>query len=112
MSGRASSTSVVHAAKIRLSEAVDAQSARQVAEALGVWHGNMDGLQAAIAVADMLETLYTHVGVPTRLRQLQIPRDELRAIANETVKNFNANAGERLSEDQIEDAMRLLDAAY
>ena len=110
--GQGESTSVVHAAKIRLSEAVDAQSARQVAEALGVWHGNMDGLQAAIAVADMLETLYTHVGVPTRLRQLQIPRDELRAIANETVKNFNANAGERLSEDQIEDAMRLLDAAY
>ena len=110
--GQGESTSVVHAAKIRLSEAVDAQSARQVAEALGVWHDNMDGRQAALAVADTLETLYTRVGVPTRLRQLQIPRDDLRAIANETVKNFNANAGERSPEDQIEDAMRLLDAAY
>ena len=71
-----------------------------------MWHDNMDGRQAALAVADTLETLYTRVGVPTRLRQLQIPRDDLRAIANETVKNFNANAGERSPEDQIEDALR------
>ena len=112
MSAKGESTSVVHAAKIRLSEAVDARSARQVAEALGVWRDNMDGRQAALAVADTLEALYTRVGVPTRLRQIRIPRDDLRAIANETVKNFNANAGERSPEDQIEDAMRLLEAAY
>ena len=68
--------------------------------------------QAALAVAETLEALYTRVGVPTRLRQLQIPRDDLRNIANETVKNFNANAGERSPADQIEDAMRLLEAAY
>jgi alcohol dehydrogenase class IV len=110
--GQGESTSVVHAPKIRLTETVDARSARQVAEALGVWHGNMDGRQAALAVADMLEALYTRVGVPTRLRQLGIPRDELRMIANETVKNFNANAGARSPKDQIEDALRLLEAAY
>jgi hypothetical protein len=46
------------------------------------------------------------------LRQLQIPREDLRAIANETVKNFNANAGVRSAEEQIDDAMRLLEAAY
>jgi len=110
--GQGESTSVVHAAKIRLSEAVDARAARQVAEALGIWHDGMDGRQAALAVADTLEALYTRVGVPTRLRQLDIPRVDLRAIARETVKNFNANAGERSPEDQIGDAMRLLDAAY
>jgi alcohol dehydrogenase class IV len=110
--GQGESTSVVHAAKIRLSEAVDARSSRQVAEALGVWRDRMDGRQAALAVADLLEALYTRVGVPTRLRQLDIPREELRAVANETVKNFNANAGARSSQDQIEDAMRLLEAAY
>ncbi len=111
-SDRVSSTSVVHAAKIRLSEAVDARSARQVAEALDVWRDGMDARQAALAVADMLEALYTRIGVPTQLRQLQIPREDLRNIANETVKNFNANAGERSPQDQIEDAMRLLEAAY
>ena len=110
--GQGESTSVVHAAKIRLSEAVDARSARLVAEALEVWREGMDARQAALAVADTLDALYTRIGVPTQLRQLQIPRDDLRGIANETVKNFNANAGERSREDQIEDAMRLLEAAY
>jgi alcohol dehydrogenase class IV len=110
--GQGESTSVVHAAKIRLTEAVDARSARQVAEALGVWRDGMDARHAALAVADALEALYTHIGVPTRLRQITIPRDDLRNIANETVKNFNANAGVRSAEDQIAEAMRLLEAAY
>ena len=110
--GQGESTSVVHAAKIRLTDAVDMRSARQVAEALGVWRDGIDARQAALGVADALEALYTRVGVPTRLRQLQIPRDELRNIANETVKNFNANAGERSPAEQIADAMRLLEAAY
>ena len=110
--GQGESTSVVHAAKIRLSDAIDVRSARQVAEALGVWHDGMDARQAALAVADTLEVLYTRVRVPTQLRQLQIPRGDLRAIANETVKNFNANAGVRSADEQIDDAMRLLEAAY
>ena len=104
MSDRASSTSVVHAPKIRLSEGIDVRSARQVAEAIAVWRDGMDGRQAALAVADTLETLYARIGVPTRLRQLNIPREDLRTIANETVKNFNANAGLRSAEEQIEDA--------
>ena len=110
--GQGESTSVVHAPKSDFPTQVDARSARQVAEALGVWHDNMDGRQAALAVADALEALYTRIGVPTRLRQLNIPRNDFRNIANETVKNFNANAGARSPQDQIEDAMRLLEAAY
>ena len=110
--GQGESTSVVHAPRIRLSQTIDPRSARQVAEALGVWHGNMDAQQAALAVADRLEALYTSMGMPTRLRQLDIPRDDLRNIANETVKNFNANPGARSAEEQVEDAVRLLEAAY
>ncbi len=110
--GQGESTSVVHAAKIRLSETVDVRSARQVAEAIGVWREGMDGRQAALAVADALEELYARIGVPTRLRQLGIPQDDLRHIAGETVKNFNANAGLRSAEDQVQDALRLLEAAY
>jgi alcohol dehydrogenase class IV len=110
--GQGESTSVVHAPRIRLAETVDTRSARQVGEALGVWHANMDGRQAALAVADLLEDLYTRMGVPTRLRQLDIPRDDLPGIANQTVKNFNANPGARSAADQIEDAVRLLEAAY
>jgi alcohol dehydrogenase class IV len=110
--GQGESTAVVHAAKIRLTDPIDPRSARQVAEALGIWRDGMDAQQAALSVADTLEALYTRIGVPTRLQQLQIPRDDLRAIANETVKNFNANAGTRSPQDQVDDAMRLLEAAY
>lgn len=110
--GQGESTSVVHAPKIRLSETVDDTSSRQVAEALKVWHANMSARQAALAVADLLEDLYTRIGVPTRLRQLDIPRDDLPNIAAETVKNFNANAGMRSPEEQVADALRLLEAAY
>ena len=110
--GQGESTSVVQASRIRLSETVEARAARQVAEAIGVWHGNMDARQAAQAVADALEALYTRMGVPTRLRQLDIPRDDLPEIARLTGKNFNANAGVRSAEEQIADALRLLDTAY
>ena len=110
--GQGESTSVVHAAKIRLTETIEPRSARQIAQALGIWHDNMDARQAALAVADVLDAFYTRVGVPTRLEQLAIPRDELRAVAAETVKNFNFNAGERSPAEQVEDAMRLLEAAY
>ena len=110
--GQGESTSVVHATKIRLTEKIDARSARQVAEALEVWRDGMDARTAALAVADRLEDLYTRVGVPTRLRQIDIPREDLQLIANETVKNFNYNPGQRSAEDQIADALRLLEAAY
>ena len=110
--GQGESTSVVHAAKVRISEQHDARQARQVAEALGVWRDGMDARAASLAVADTLEALYTRAGMPTRLRQLDVPREDFPAIAAETVKNFNANAGARSAEDQVMEAMRLLEAAY
>jgi alcohol dehydrogenase class IV len=110
--GQGESTSVVHATKLRLSEEVDARAARQVAEALEVWRDGMDVKQAALAVADKLEAVYSRVGVPTRLRQIEIPRDDLQTIADETVKNFNFNPGLRSVQDQIKDSLRLLEAAY
>jgi len=110
--GQGESTSVVHATKLRLSEEVDARAARQVAEALEVWRDGMDVKQAALAVADKLEAVYSRVGVPTRLRQIEIPRDDLQTIADETVKNFNFNPGLRSVQDQINDSLRLLEAAY
>jgi alcohol dehydrogenase class IV len=110
--GQGESTSVVHATKIRLTDIIDPVAARQVAGALEVWHDNMDARQAGLAVADKLDALYTRIGVPTRLRQLQVPRDELQAVANETVKNFNFNRGVRSADAQIADALQLLEAAY
>jgi alcohol dehydrogenase class IV len=110
--GQGEATSVVHATKIRLSDEIDPHAARQVADALEVWHDGMGPRDAALAVADKLENLYAGVGVPTRLRQLGIPREDLQAIADETLKNFNFNPGLRSAREQVEDARRLLEAAY
>jgi len=113
--GQGEATSVVHASAMRLAEAVEPAAARRVAEAIGVWRDGMDGpdgTAAALAVADALEAIYTRIGMPTQLRQLDIPRDELAAVAGETVKNFNANAGARTAEAQIADALRLLETAW
>jgi alcohol dehydrogenase class IV len=110
--GQGESTAVVHAAGIRIAEAIDPQSARQVAEAAGVWREGMDPRAAALAVADMLEALYRRAGVPVRLRDLDIPRPDLPAIARETIENFNANAGARSPDAQMAAALRLLEAAY
>ena len=110
--GQGESTSVVHAPAMRLAEKVGPQSARQVAEALGVWRDGMGAGDATLAVADAVEGIYTRTGVPTRLRQLDIPQDELPDIARETIKNFNANPGARSPEAQVAAALRLLQAAW
>lgn len=110
--GQGESTSVVHASAMRLAAEVELQPARQVAEALGVWRDGMDGKTAADAVAETLEIIYTKAGVPTQLRQLDIPQDDLINIAKETVKNFNFNAGARSADNQIQDSIKLLEAAW
>ena len=66
----------------------------------------------ALAVADWLEEIYGLIGMPTRLRQLDVPKDDLSNIAKDTVKNFNANSGVRSAQEQIEDALNLLNAAW
>ncbi len=110
--GQGESTSVLHAAAMHLAEDIDPQSARQVAEAIGVWSDGMTPRQAADAVADAVEAIYTRVGVPTALRQLDIPQDELPNIARATTKNFNFNPGARSPEEQIEASLRLLQHAW
>lgn len=110
--GQGELTAVVHAPRIRLSETIDPRQARRVAELLEIWHDGMDARAAALAVADTLEQLYGRMGMPTRLRQLDIPREDFPKIAGETVRNFNANAGTRSQEAQIADALGLLEAAY
>jgi alcohol dehydrogenase class IV len=110
--GQGESTSAIHSARIRTSDTIDAPAAQKVAHAVEAWRDGMDGRAAALAVADRLDALYAKLGMPTRVRQLDIPREDFPKIAADTVKNFNANAGARSPDAQIADALRLLEAAY
>ena len=97
---------------MRLAETPDIKPARAVAKALEVLQDGMDAGNAIAASADKLEAVYSRIGVPTALSQLDIPRDDLINIAKETIKNFNANAGARSPDEQVASAMKLLEAAW
>ncbi len=110
--GQGESTSVVQAHTIRLAQDVEWSPAWQISRAIGISHDGLDGRQMALAVADWLEEIYGLIGMPTRLRQLDVPKDDLSNIAKDTVKNFNANSGVRSAQEQIDDALKLLNAAW
>lgn len=110
--GQGEATSCIQVPKIRLAREVDAAATRQVAEALAVWREGMDAQAATYATADRLEQLYGRAGMPTRLRQLDIPKSDFPTIAAETVKNFNSNRGMRSPQSRIAEALQLLEAAY
>ncbi len=110
--GQGESTSVVQAHTIRLAQDVEWSPAWQISRAIGISHDGLDGRQMALAVADWLEEIYGLIGMPTRLRQLDVPKDDLSNIAKDTVKNFNANSGVRSAQEQIDDALNLLNAAW
>lgn len=111
--GQGESTSVVHATALRLGAyRVTEAEALKVGQALGVWQDGMSPSEAAHAIADRLEAIYTQTDVPTKVSHLGIPEEDLIGIARETVKNFNFNRGARSPDEQIADALTLLQAAW
>ena len=71
----------------------------------------MTAADAAQASAEALQRIYSNIGMPTRLRELNIPREQLPLLAQDTLKNFNANPGGR-SADYAMQMQRLLEAAW
>lgn len=105
-----STTSVIPTVT-RLLPPDDLQTAQRIAEAIGVWKDGMDSPTAAAATADALDGIYRRIGMPTRLNELNIPKADIPLLAEDTLKNFNANPGAR-SEDQVAHMTRLLEAAW
>ncbi len=110
--GQGESTSVLMATQMRRAETPPADAAERVATAFGLWREGMSAQEGTHAVADAVDSLYQRVGVPTRMGELGIPREDLPQIARETTKNFNFNAGMRSEEEQVQDALDLMNAAW
>jgi alcohol dehydrogenase class IV len=104
-------TSAVMPTVTRLTPPQDLGVASRIAEALGVWKDGMSSESAAAATAEALESLYQSIGMPTRLRELDIPEHDLPLLARDTLKNFNANPGTR-SDSYVDDMLRLMRAAW
>ena len=67
--------------------------------------------EAAAATTDALDRIYGEIGMPTRLRVVNIPKTDLRRMAQDTLKNFNANPGDRPA-DYTGRQLALLEAAW
>jgi alcohol dehydrogenase class IV len=66
---------------------------------------------AASAAADALEAFYRSIGMPARVRELQIPESDLPQLARDTLMNFNANPGERPS-NYLDEMLNTLRACW
>ncbi len=62
-----------------------------IAQGLGVWQES-DGISTALEkAATELERLFKSAGAPVRVSELNIPRDSLPRILDNSLKNFNAD---------------------
>ncbi len=69
----------------------DPEAMALIAQGLGVWQES-DGLTAAPEkAATELERLFQSAGAPVRVSELNIPRDSLPRILDNSLKNFNAD---------------------
>lgn len=109
--GQGEATSAVTPVVTRLTPPSDAAYASRIAAALGVGRAGMSAQAAAEATADALDAFYRGIGMPTRVRELDVPAAELELVARDTLKNFNANPGQRAA-TYTEDMLRLLQATW
>ena len=109
--GQGEATSAVMPMVTRHTPPGDTDSTARIATALGVWQDGMSAEAATLATAVSLEAFYRAIAMPTRLRELDVPEDDLPLLAHDTLKNFNANPGLR-SETYVDDMLRLLQAAW
>ena len=69
----------------------DPEAMALIAKGLGVWRDGDALSDAPEKVATELERVYTAMGAPVRLSKLNIPRESLPQIIENSLKNFNAD---------------------
>jgi alcohol dehydrogenase class IV len=110
--GQAESSSVLQATVARRAMDPDADAAQRVAELLDVWREGMDASEATRVAADAIEATYEAAGMPIRVRDLGVRREDFGRIAEATLKNFNANSGPRSVDERRRRTIELLEAAW
>jgi alcohol dehydrogenase class IV len=85
--GLGEANSALTATVIRHFGARDSQAMALIAEAFGV----TDERAAHERAAEAVELAFIQAGMPTRLRELDIPRDSLETVLENSLRNFNAD---------------------
>ncbi|MDB5810169.1 MAG: hypothetical protein JWN94_2291 [Betaproteobacteria bacterium] len=69
----------------------DPQAMANLARGLGVWDDSKPLADAPLLAADYLDRFFQDLGMPTRLRDLDFPREGLDKVLENSLKNFNAD---------------------
>lgn len=109
--GQGEATSAVTPGVTRCTPPRHAERTARIAEALDVWQPGMSLEVATAATADALTAFYASIGMPTRVRELDVPEADLAQLAEDTRKNFNARPGVR-TDDEIAEMLQLLKAIW
>jgi alcohol dehydrogenase class IV len=110
--GQGEANGALLAASIRNSPTASLEFVKRGAAALGCWREGMSAAAGQEAIAVTLEGLLRRIRMPTRVSELGFPREDIQAIARETVINFNANSGVRSDQARIDASIALLEAAW
>jgi len=110
--GQGEATAALLATSIRRSPTAPLAFVRRGAEALDCWQEGMSAAEGQEAIARTLEELLRATGMPSRLSGLEFPRADIPAIAAQTARNFNANAGARSEDERIAASVALMEAAW
>lgn len=97
---------------IRQSKAPSAETLGAVARALDIWKDGRSPEQTQAAIANEVERIYRQEGMPASVRELKVSKEDFPAIAQDSVKIFNSNAGLRDPENHIRGAIAMLEAAW
>ncbi|MBM3139658.1 MAG: iron-containing alcohol dehydrogenase [Chloroflexi bacterium] len=106
------SGSALRATVIRRSRSPAPEALEAIARAMGIWEPGRGSRETQLAIADEVERVYRREGMPTRVRELNVPREDFPAIAKASVKVFNSNAGLRDEARHLREATALLEAAW
>jgi alcohol dehydrogenase class IV len=110
--GQGEAGSVLAATAIRRSPTAPIEFVRRAAVALGCWGESMSAAQGQDAVATALEDLLHDIGMPTRVSQLGFAREDIPSIAEQTVRNCNADPAAGSVDARIAASVELLQAAW
>jgi alcohol dehydrogenase class IV len=72
----------------------------RIAEALGVWRQGDPVLEAPMRAADAFEGIFTGLGLPVRLSQLDIPRTSADAILANALRNYNSDPNREFEKEE------------
>ena len=78
----------------------DAEPIARLAQEIGVWDDGMPPAEAPPRAADYLEKFFAGLGMPTRLRELDFPREGLARVLENSLKNFNADPNREFARER------------